>query len=107
MTIPAVDNQKACVSPWLTNDKSFETNEIIKIEDQEYKFIDLNKIKVGEYTSIKTLAEGKNIYDAMLDILTILIRPVIDGKIEKYDPDKSESRKDLFNKKLINGVSGV
>jgi hypothetical protein len=85
----------------LINDKVFEPTDIIDINGVEYKFIDRNKIKIGEYISIKTLSEGKNHYDVIIDILTILIRPVIDGKIEKYDTDLSDSRKELFLENLL------
>lgn len=83
----------------ILTDRSFETSKEIIIEGVEYKFIDINKIKIGEYISLKTISQDRNIYDALPEILTILIRPIN----EKYNPDLSNSRIEMFSNKLMVG----
>ena len=94
-------NEVASAISAVISDREHETKTKIEIDGVEFRFIDIKKIKIGEFVSIKTIAEGKDIYDVMPDILAILIRPVVDDKIEKYDPEKSEERAEMFKDKLM------
>lgn len=81
----------------------------IMIDDILYAFPEnFNKITAGEMISIKTLNEGKNTGDSILNLLAIILRPakeVLDeetGRIKlvriKFDAQNLEYRKSLFRK---------
>lgn len=85
-----------------------------KLDGVEYMVMpDLNQMTAGESISLEQVlieAEGKQ-NEVILDLLPILIRPVIREvdpefkdkvvlKLEKFDPSKLASRRELFMEKL-------
>lgn len=70
----------------------------IKIANKTFKIIDLNNITIGEYISIQTLIDDKNLtqFSAIPSILSIILRP--EG--EEFDIKVINDRIELFNKEL-------
>lgn len=69
------------------------------IEGREYSIVqDLNKMTAGESISLEQLlinkAEGGS--DIISDILSILIRPSVNGVVDKFDEKLIEERKTFF-----------
>jgi hypothetical protein len=73
----------------------------IIIDDIEYGFVTLDDISTGEYTSIKTIFQKMETSDALPYMLTILIRPIVNDKLEKYNPQVCINRNKLFLEKLM------
>ena len=70
----------------------------IKIANKTFKIIDLNNITIGEYISIQTLIDDKNLnqFSAIPSILSIILRP----EDEEFDIKVINDRIELFNKEL-------
>lgn len=75
----------------------------VKIDDIEYVPIDLNNMSAGEMISLEVF-QKENAEKNLHFISAILIRPQVDGKIEKLkDMMDINARAELFKEKLMVG----
>lgn len=82
--------------------KDFKVNDIILIKDEfgmlrEWKLKDPNKLLSGELISYEhKKSQYKNGREKCIYLLSIVCRPIIDGKIEIFDADNIEERAEFF-----------
>lgn len=97
----------------------YKNEKHLKIGDIDYVFSqDFNKITTGEYLSIKSLSQGIDNLESILNTLTIILRP---GKLikneetggeewkqDKFDVENISYRKELFKDlKLVDVLQPV
>ncbi len=80
------------------------TEPSITIDGVKYLPVDLNTISSGEFISLEVFQKG-DVNNNLHLIAAILIRPEVDGKIEKLkDMFDIQRRADLFKEKLMVGI---
>lgn len=78
---------------------------IISIDEVEYSPIDIQTMSAGEFISLEVFQNGIDPEENFHYVASILIRPVVDGKIEKLkDMADIQKRADLFKEKLMVGI---
>lgn len=78
---------------------------IITIDGVDYSHIDIQTMSAGEFISLEVFQNGADAEENIHYIASILIRPVVDGKIEKLkDMLDIQKRADLFKEKLMVGI---
>lgn len=92
---------------WLGKKPSTKAKKIVKIDNKEYKFLNMNEITAGEQISIETLhQQSKSKWDITHLVYAILCRPVKGRKKEIIDLDSMEDikkRADLLMEKMYIG----
>jgi hypothetical protein len=83
----------------------FNIQSIISIDGVEYSPIDIQTMSAGEFISLEVFQNGPNPEENFHYVAAVLIRPLIDGKIEKLkDMLDIEKRANLFKDKLMVGI---
>ena len=78
---------------------------IITIDEIEYSPIDVQTMSAGEFISLEVFQNGADAEDNFHYVAAVLIRPLIDGKVEKLkDMLDIQKRADLFKEKLMVGL---
>jgi hypothetical protein len=78
---------------------------VIVIDEVEYSPIDIQTMSAGEFISLEVFQSGVDAEEKFHYVAAILIRPVVDGKIEKLkDMSDIQNRADLFKEKLMVGI---
>lgn len=83
------------------NDTSIPASTTINIDGVQYALTNLERLTMGEYVGVKTFMQDNNLFDVLDKILATLIRPVVDGKIEKYNSNTVKDRAYLFMDRLM------
>jgi len=83
---------------FLKDEIKYDTLKYINLNNDKYTVINLNDMTIGEYISIQTLIDDKqlNTITAIPYILSIILRQ----ENEEFNTDIIFERKDLFNKEL-------
>ncbi len=83
---------------WLSEPLDSTLERTIRIAEQDYMLIDnLQSLSLGEYADLEHYGkEPNNIHY----VIAIILRPVVDGKIEDYDDQTLKERAELFLEKL-------
>ena len=83
----------------------FNIQSIISIDGVEYSPIDIQTMSAGEFISLEVFQNGPNPEENFHYVASVLIRPLVDGKIEKLkDMLDIEKRANLFKDKLMVGI---
>jgi hypothetical protein len=78
---------------------------VIIIDEVEYSPIDIQTMSAGEFISLEVFQGGSDAEEKFHYVAAILIRPVVDGKVEKLkDMIDIQKRADLFKEKLMVGI---
>lgn len=78
---------------------------IITIDEVEYSPIDTQTMSAGEFISLEVFQNGVEAEENFHYVAAVLIRPLVDGKIEKLkDMLDIQKRADLFKDKLMVGI---
>jgi hypothetical protein len=78
---------------------------VITIEGVEYSPINIQTMSAGEFISLEVFQNTENPEENFHYVAAILIRPVVDGKIEKLkDMLDIEKRANIFKEKLMVGL---
>lgn len=78
---------------------------IITIDEVEYSPIDTQTMSAGEFISLEVFQNGAEAEENFHYVAAVLIRPLVDGKIEKLkDMLDIQKRADLFKDKLMVGI---
>ena len=78
---------------------------VITIDEVEYSPIDIQTMSAGEFISLEVFQNGIEAENNFHYVAAVLIRPVVDGKIEKLkDMLDIEKRAELFKDKLMVGI---
>ena len=78
---------------------------VITIDEVEYSPINVETMSAGEFISLEVFQNGADAEENFHYVASILIRPVVDGKIEKLkDMADIQKRADLFKEKLMVGL---
>jgi len=84
-----------------------ETNpqSVITIDEVDYSPIDMQTMSAGEFISLEVFQNGIEAENNFHYVAAVLIRPVVDGKIEKLkDMLDIEKRAEMFKDKLMVGI---
>ena len=78
---------------------------VVVIDEVEYSPIDVKTMSAGEFISLEVFQNGADAEENFHYVASVLIRPVVDGKIEKLkDMADIQKRADLFKDKLMVGI---
>jgi len=78
---------------------------IITIDEVDYSPIDIQTMSAGEFISLEVFQNGADAEENFHYVASILIRPVVEGKIERLkDMLDIQKRADLFKEKLMVGL---
>jgi hypothetical protein len=78
---------------------------VIIIDEVEYAPIDVQTMSAGEFISLEVFQNGADAETNFHYVAAVLIRPLVDGKIEKLkDMIDIQKRADLFKEKLMVGI---
>jgi hypothetical protein len=78
---------------------------VVVIDEVEYSPIDVKTMSAGEFISLEVFQNGADAEENFHYVASVLIRPVVDGKIEKLkDMLDIQKRADLFKDKLMVGI---
>lgn len=78
---------------------------IITIDEVEYSPIVVETMSAGEFISLEVFQNGADAEENFHYVAAVLIRPVVDGKVEKLkDMADIENRANLFKEKLMVGL---
>ena len=78
---------------------------VVTIDGLDYSPIDVKTMSAGEFISLEVLQNGAEAEENFHYVAAVLIRPVVDGKIEKLkDMADIQKRADLFKDKLMVGI---
>jgi hypothetical protein len=78
---------------------------IITIDEVEYSPIVVETMSAGEFISLEVFQNGADAEENFHYVAAVLIRPVVDGKVEKLkDMVDIENRANLFKEKLMVGL---
>ena len=78
---------------------------VITIDEVEYSPIDMQTMSAGEFISLEVFQNGAEAEENFHYVAAVLIRPLIDGKVEKLkDMLDIQKRADLFKDKLMVGI---
>jgi hypothetical protein len=78
---------------------------VITIDEVEYSPTSMQMMSAGEFISLEVFQNGPDAEENFHYVAAVLIRPVIDGKIEKLkDMVDIEKRANLFKEKLMVGI---
>jgi len=77
--------------------------------DTEYGFIDMHNLTFGEFIDIDVFLQRSEVErkSNMHFLMALLYRPIIDGKLEKYDSSKIQARADLFRDLPVKYLHGA
>jgi hypothetical protein len=83
--------------------KSFVFNDV------EYGFIDMANLTFGEFIDIDTFLQRSEVERKgnMHFLMALLYRPLVDGKLEKYDSTKVNPRAELFRQLPVKYLNGA
>ena len=77
-------------------------------EGKEYGAMEFTKLTLGEFSDLEHFIK-ENYLGNVHRVMAILIRPIVDGKIEKYDADSLEERATILKNNMtiphVNGLS--
>ena len=78
---------------------------VVIIDGVEYAPIDTQTMSAGEFISLEVFQNGAEAEENFHYVAAVLIRPLVDGKIEKLkDMSDIQKRSDLFKEKLMVGI---
>jgi len=78
---------------------------VVTIDGLDYSPIDVKTMSAGEFISLEVFQNGAEAEENFHYVAAVLIRPVVDGKIEKLkDMADIQKRADLFKDKLMVGI---
>ena len=78
---------------------------IITIDEVEYSAINVQTMSAGEFISLEVFQNGAEAEENFHYVAAVLIRPLVDGKVEKLkDMLDIQKRADLFKDKLMVGI---
>jgi hypothetical protein len=107
LSLPMDDfKQLAILLEWASKMPSDENPQsVIIIDEIEYSPIDIQTMSAGEFISLEVFQNAENPEENFHYVAAVLIRPLIDGKIEKLkDMVDIEKRANLFKEKLMVGI---
>jgi hypothetical protein len=107
LSLPMDDfKQLAILLEWASKMPSDENPQsVIIIDEIEYSPIDIQTMSAGEFISLEVFQNAENPEENFHYVAAVLIRPLIDGKIEKLkDMADIQKRADLFKEKLMVGL---
>lgn len=79
-----------------------------QFEGKEYGAVEFTKLTLGEFSDLEHFIK-ENYLGNVHKVMAILIRPIVDGKIEKYDSESLEERANILKNNMkiphVNGLS--
>ena len=107
LSLPMDDfKQLATLLEWASKMPSEDNMQsVIVIDEVEYSPIDIQTMSAGEFISLEVFQNGADAETNFHYVAAVLIRPLIDGKVEKLkDMLDIQKRADLFKEKLMVGI---
>ena len=92
---------------WIDKPAGNTPTDKFNFEGVDYRAVEFNNMTLGEFSDVETLVK-ENYLGNLHRIIAILVRPFVDGKIEKYNTDTLNDRADILKRNMkIPHVNGL